>query len=188
MLWRPPLWGLDGVVLTPRLFNLSVPFVVFLSASGSLRPDAAIPVRHLPRRSAADVGRLGHPDLGRSLRRSPRDLRHSQSSFPRRFQSTQCGGPASEAPTGFCHRARRCPAGRENHQQILYSGPPLAICGAYLLTFGLRPARAWRRFLHYPRRRCGQRWRPQRLAPPPSLASGCWRVWIFAKPLSHAMD
>ncbi len=24
------LWGLDGVVLTPRLFNLSVPFVVFL--------------------------------------------------------------------------------------------------------------------------------------------------------------
>ena len=35
------MWGFDGIALTPRLFNLHVPFVVFYSSSLTFNTDVS---------------------------------------------------------------------------------------------------------------------------------------------------
>ena len=176
------LWGLDGVVLTPRLYNLSVPFVVFLL---HLIPFALMqPVLFgtygvLRRLRVEDWltltlvalcgGILGTFSIVKAL-------------FLVDFNQLSVVVLLQKLQPVFAIVLAGLLLGERITSRFL-AWASLAVLGAYLLTFGwslpeIGVGSSTTQAAGWPRRDS---------APPRFSANGCWRVWIFARPLSRAM-
>ncbi len=107
------LWGVDGVVLTPRLSNLSVPFVVFLLHAVPFALMQPFLWQQLPPAPCHAGEGLDGARPGRFHRRTARHHGHRQGAVPGQLQPAQRRRPAAEAAAGLCPRPGRSAARRK---------------------------------------------------------------------------